>query len=63
VLLVALAEELADWLLESIVIAAHEAILAALTAGDPQQSRDAMEAHMNQTQADLRRYVLDAGQP
>ena len=41
-------------------IAAHEAILEALTAGDPERSRDAMEAHMNQTQADLRRYVLNA---
>ena len=40
-------------------IAAHEEILQALTAGDPQRTRDAMEAHMNQTQADLRRYVLD----
>jgi GntR family transcriptional regulator, transcriptional repressor for pyruvate dehydrogenase complex len=44
-------------------IAAHEEILQALTAGDPQRSRDAMEAHMNQTQADLRRYVLHADQP
>jgi len=43
-------------------IAAHEEILQALTAGDPQRSRDAMEAHMNQTAADLRRYVLDAEQ-
>jgi DNA-binding GntR family transcriptional regulator len=40
----------------------HEAILEALTAGDPRRSRDAMEAHMNQTEADLRRYVLDADQ-
>jgi GntR family transcriptional regulator, transcriptional repressor for pyruvate dehydrogenase complex len=39
-------------------IAAHEEILQALTAGDPPRSRDAMEAHMNQTAADLRRYVL-----
>jgi GntR family transcriptional regulator, transcriptional repressor for pyruvate dehydrogenase complex len=43
-------------------IAAHEEILQALTAGDPQRSRDAMEAHMNQTETDLRRYVLDADQ-
>ncbi len=43
-------------------IAAHEEILQALTAADPQRARDAMEAHMNQTQADLRRYVLDADQ-
>jgi GntR family transcriptional regulator, transcriptional repressor for pyruvate dehydrogenase complex len=39
-------------------IAEHEKILQALSAGDPQRSRDAMEAHMNQTEADLRRYVL-----
>jgi DNA-binding FadR family transcriptional regulator len=39
-------------------IAAHEEILQALTAGDPQRSRDAMEAHMNQTADDLRRYVF-----
>ena len=43
-------------------IAAHEVILEALTAGHPERSRDAMEAHMNQTEADLRRYVLDADQ-
>jgi GntR family transcriptional regulator, transcriptional repressor for pyruvate dehydrogenase complex len=43
-------------------IAAHEEILQALTMGDPERSRDAMEAHMNQTEADLRRYVLDAVQ-
>jgi GntR family transcriptional regulator, transcriptional repressor for pyruvate dehydrogenase complex len=43
-------------------IAAHEVILEALTAGDPERSRDAMEAHMNQTEADLRQYVLDADQ-
>jgi GntR family transcriptional regulator, transcriptional repressor for pyruvate dehydrogenase complex len=41
-------------------IAAHEAILEALTGGDPERSRDAMEAHMNQTEADLRQYVLDS---
>jgi DNA-binding GntR family transcriptional regulator len=40
----------------------HEAILEALTAGDPRRSRDAMEAHMDQTENDLRRYVLDAEQ-
>jgi GntR family transcriptional repressor for pyruvate dehydrogenase complex len=43
-------------------IAAHEEILEALTAGDPARSRDAMEAHMNQTEADLRRYVLHTDQ-
>jgi GntR family transcriptional regulator, transcriptional repressor for pyruvate dehydrogenase complex len=43
-------------------IAAHEEIVQALTDGDPERSRDAMEAHMNQTEADLRRYVLDADQ-
>ena len=32
-------------------IAAHEEILQALTAGDPQRARDAMEAHMNQTRS------------
>ena len=40
-------------------IAAHEKILAALEIGDPEQSRAAMESHMSQTQADLRRFVLD----
>ena len=40
-------------------IAMHEAILEALTSGDPRRSRDAMEAHMDQTENDLRRYVLD----
>ena len=43
-------------------IAMHEAILQALTAGDPRRSRDAMEAHMDQTENDLRRYVLDTEQ-
>jgi DNA-binding GntR family transcriptional regulator len=43
-------------------IAMHEAILEALTSGDPRRSRDAMEAHMDQTENDLRRYVLDADQ-
>nr|WP_256736227.1 FCD domain-containing protein [Mycolicibacterium hippocampi] len=43
-------------------IAMHEAILEALTAGDPGRSRDAMEAHMDQTENDLRRYVIDANQ-
>jgi DNA-binding FadR family transcriptional regulator len=41
-------------------IAMHEAILEALIAGDPRRCRDAMEAHMDQTEDDLRRYVLDA---
>ena len=41
-------------------IAMHEAILEALIAGDPRRSRDAMEAHMDQTENDLRRYVIDA---
>jgi DNA-binding GntR family transcriptional regulator len=43
-------------------IAAHEAILEAVTAGDPRRSRDTMEAHMDQTENDLRRYVLDVDQ-
>jgi GntR family transcriptional repressor for pyruvate dehydrogenase complex len=43
-------------------MAMHEEILEALTIGDPERSRDAMEAHMNQTEADLRRFVLDADQ-
>jgi len=43
-------------------LAAHEVILEALTAGDPRRSRDAMEAHMDQTENDLRRRVLDADQ-
>jgi GntR family transcriptional regulator, transcriptional repressor for pyruvate dehydrogenase complex len=38
----------------------HEVILEALAAGDPERSRDAMAAHIDQTEADLRRYVLDA---
>jgi GntR family transcriptional repressor for pyruvate dehydrogenase complex len=38
----------------------HEAILEALTAGDARRSRDAMEAHMDQTENDLSRYVLNA---
>jgi GntR family transcriptional regulator, transcriptional repressor for pyruvate dehydrogenase complex len=41
-------------------IAMHEEILRALTDGDPERSRDAMAAHMNQTEADLRSYVLDS---
>lgn len=44
-------------------IAMHEAILEALISGDPKKSRDAMEAHMDQTENDLRRYVIDADQP
>jgi len=84
VVLVALPEELADTLLESIVDGQFpvESVLpsegelalkygmsrltvreAVRTVGDPQQSRDAMEAHMNQTQADLRRYVLHVDRP
>jgi len=40
------------------LLIAHEEILRALTTGDPELSRDAMEAHMNQTESDLRKYVL-----
>jgi DNA-binding FadR family transcriptional regulator len=37
----------------------HGNILTALTAGDIEQARLAMEAHMQQTQRDLRQHVLD----
>ena len=39
----------------------HEHILDTLRAGDPDAARAAMESHMDQTQADLRHYVLEAG--
>jgi GntR family transcriptional regulator, transcriptional repressor for pyruvate dehydrogenase complex len=38
----------------------HRNILEALAAGSPDQSRQAMDAHMQQTLDDLKRYVLDA---
>ena len=37
----------------------HANIISALTAGDIEQSRLAMEAHMQQTQRDLRQHILD----
>jgi GntR family transcriptional repressor for pyruvate dehydrogenase complex len=38
-------------------IAQHRAILESLAGGDENQARDAMEAHMEQTRADLKHYV------
>lgn len=38
----------------------HRNILEALTAGSPDQARQAMDAHMQQTLDDLKRYVLEA---
>lgn len=40
-------------------IAMHQAVLDALDAGEPRAAREAMDRHMDQTAADLRRYVLD----
>jgi DNA-binding FadR family transcriptional regulator len=37
----------------------HAATLKAIEARDPEAARRAMDAHMNQTEDDLRRYVLD----
>jgi DNA-binding FadR family transcriptional regulator len=37
----------------------HANIISALAAGDIEQSRLAMEAHMQQTQRDLRQHILD----
>ncbi|MGN7250944.1 MULTISPECIES: FadR/GntR family transcriptional regulator [unclassified Arthrobacter] len=37
----------------------HQSIYEALAARDPQQARDAMDAHMQQTLSDLRSYVLE----
>ncbi|WP_320775990.1 FadR/GntR family transcriptional regulator [Streptomyces sp. CRN 30] len=39
-------------------IAHHEAVLAALEAGDPDRAREAMNTHMNQTAVDYRTHVL-----
>lgn len=39
-------------------IAMHQGILAALTAGDTELSRRAMDKHMDQTIDDLKKYVL-----
>jgi GntR family transcriptional regulator, transcriptional repressor for pyruvate dehydrogenase complex len=38
-------------------IAQHRAIIESLTSGEESRARDAMEAHMEQTRADLRHYV------
>jgi GntR family transcriptional regulator, transcriptional repressor for pyruvate dehydrogenase complex len=35
----------------------HRAILDSLASGDESRARQAMEAHMEQTRADLKRYV------
>lgn len=42
-------------------IAEHAGILAALTLGDPEASRLAMDSHMDQTLADIRTYVHARG--
>jgi DNA-binding FadR family transcriptional regulator len=42
-------------------IGMHRGILAALTAGDPELSRRAMDNHMDQTIDDLKKYVLPTG--
>jgi GntR family transcriptional repressor for pyruvate dehydrogenase complex len=42
-------------------LAYHAGILEAIRAGDPEQARRAMHDHIQQTQEDLRRYVLNAG--
>ncbi|GAA2029554.1 FadR/GntR family transcriptional regulator [Pseudokineococcus marinus] len=44
-------------------IAEHDHVLAALRAGDPEQARAAMASHMDQTEADLRRFVLRTPAP
>jgi GntR family transcriptional repressor for pyruvate dehydrogenase complex len=41
----------------------HQAILQCLIEGDETRSRDAMEAHMEQTRSDLRKYVLSGEGP
>jgi DNA-binding GntR family transcriptional regulator len=38
----------------------HAAILESIRAGDPEQARRAMDDHIEQTQGDLRVYVLNA---
>jgi DNA-binding GntR family transcriptional regulator len=38
----------------------HQAIADALESRDPARSRNAMDAHMQQTLDDLKTYVLDA---
>jgi DNA-binding GntR family transcriptional regulator len=39
----------------------HAAILRAIEAGDPVQARAAMEAHLQQTEEDVERYLDPAG--
>jgi DNA-binding FadR family transcriptional regulator len=39
----------------------HAAILRAIEAGDPVQARAAMEAHLQQTEEDVERYLGLAG--
>ena len=39
----------------------HAAILRAVEAGDPVQARAAMEAHLQQTEEDVERYLDPAG--
>jgi DNA-binding GntR family transcriptional regulator len=43
----------------------HAAILRAVAAGDPQAARTAMEAHLDQTEQDVERYLSPqaAGRP
>lgn len=43
-------------------IAKHQGILEALTGGDPEQARNAMDSHMEQTLHDLQTYVLSQEQ-
>jgi GntR family transcriptional regulator, transcriptional repressor for pyruvate dehydrogenase complex len=41
----------------------HAAILESIRTGDPEQARRAMHDHIEQTEEDLRRYVLKADSP
>ncbi|UCR89989.1 FadR/GntR family transcriptional regulator [Mycetocola spongiae] len=45
--------------IQSHAIAEHQGILDAITAGDAEASRLAMDSHMDQTLDDLRHYVLE----
>jgi GntR family transcriptional repressor for pyruvate dehydrogenase complex len=44
-------------------LAHHASILDAIRAGEPEAARQAMHAHMEQTEQDLRFYVLETGAP
>jgi GntR family transcriptional repressor for pyruvate dehydrogenase complex len=44
-------------------IVEHDRVIAALESRDPSAARSAMESHMNQTMADLRRYVFGETDP